>query len=149
MVIMAGRSGFKLLLQAVSDDAKSTQDAVPADGDFGSVAGLQAKSLNINSAEIDITSGSTDEWRTLLEGRGVRSFDVSGNGVLDDGALAKKLEARSVDNSITWFRIKSDELPNRSYTGKFKISSFNITGEHDGAILFDMSLMSSGALTIA
>ena len=146
---MAIGSGFKLLLQTVSDDAKAKQVAVPNAGDFANVAGLQAKSLAINSQEIDITSGDSDEWREILADRGTRSVDISGNGVADDGALAKKLELRSFDNSITWFRITRSDSANRSYTGKFKITSFNITGNHDGALEFEISLMSSGPLVVA
>ena len=145
---MGALSGFKLLLQTPLDDAKAKQDAVPIAGDFSSVAGIQAKSVSINAQEIDITSGSTDEWRTLLADRGTRSWDISGNGVMDDGALAKKLESRSIDNSLNWFRVIRSDQANRAYTGKFKISTFNFEGNHDGSVNFDISLMSSGPLTI-
>ena len=146
---MASLSGFKLLLRTPLDDAKSKQAAIPADGDFTDIAGLRAKSLTINSAEIDITSGSSNEWREILPDRGIRSFDISGSGVMDDGALAKKIESRSIDNSITWFRLVQSDSGNRAYTGKFKITSFSFTGNYDGSVDFEMSLMSSGQLTVA
>ena len=59
-------SGFKLLLQAVLDDAKASQDATPADGDFSTVGGIQTKAINFNGQEVDVTSGSSIEWREFI-----------------------------------------------------------------------------------
>ena len=136
-----------MLLQAVLDDAKASQDATPADGDFSTVGGIQTKAINFNGQEVDVTSGSSNEWRELLDGRGVRSFDISGSGIADDSDLLKKIEQRSSDNKITWWRInRSDQ--DRKYTGKFK-ASFNNNGAHDGAVNFELSLMSSGPVVIS
>ena len=146
---MKSLSGFLFLLQTVSDDVKSAQDNAPAPADFTTMGGLQTKSLNFNGQEVDVTSGDSSEWRHLLDGRGLRSFDVSGSGIADDSELSKKIESRFVANKIFWWRIIRTDQANRAFTGKFKVSTFNYTGPHDGPLNYEISLMSSGPVTIA
>ena len=139
-------SGFKFVLQTVSDDAKASQDNAPAPADFTTVGGIQTKQFALNGQEVDVTSGDSNEWRELLDGRGLRSVDASGSGIVQDDALSKKIEQRSFDNKITWFRLMRGD--GRVFTGKFK-STFNHTGPHDGPLTFELTLMSSGPVTVA
>ena len=56
-------------------------------GDFITVAGLRTKTLKFNAKTIDITHSESEEaWRELLPGSGVKSVEVSGEGIFNNGA---------------------------------------------------------------
>ena len=146
---MASRAGQKFLLQTPSDEAKAVQDAAPSDGDFTTVAGMQTVTGDLTATEIDVTNQSSGENRELLDAHGIRAFTISGTGIMQDSAMQKALETTYANQKLRWFRIKQDDVTTGVITrvAKFKISSFNITGVYDNAITFNMTLMSSGAVT--
>ena len=54
-------------------------------GEFITVAGLRTKTLNLNARLVDITDHeSTDQWRELLPGSGVKTAEITGTGVFRD-----------------------------------------------------------------
>ena len=144
-----GLSGFTMVLQTPSNAAVAVQEAAPADGDFTTVGGLQSKTMDFAASEIDITADDTNENRTLLDGHGIKSLDFSADGFLKNNQIYKDLEASWASQSLRWFRIIQPDNGNRTYTAKFKITSIQHTGTHDGAVGFSATLMSSGAVTIA
>ena len=146
---MPGLSGFRFPILTPSDVAKASQDAPPADGDFEVIGGVQEKGLEMTATEIDITNNSSSENREILDGHGVKSHQITFSGILQNADLHKALENNFLNQKLRWFRIIQTDNGNRKYTSKYKITSFSTTGTHDGAITFNATLMSSGALTIA
>ena len=146
---MPGLSGFTFTILTPTDSAKASQSAVPADGDFTVIGGVQEKGFELTAQEIDITSGSSNENRELLDGHGTKSHQVTFSGVVQNDATFKALEVNFLNQKLRWFRLIQADNANRKYTSKYKITSLSNTAPHDGAITFNATLTSSGPLTIA
>lgn len=149
---MPALSGYRYPIYTPSDDVKAVQAAVPDDADFEKIGGCQEKTFERTATEIEITSDSSGENRELLDGHGIRSAQITFNGFTRDSALHKSLETNWASQKLRWFRLVEQDNANgagRTHTGKFKITSFSNTGTQDGAITFNITLMSSGPITTA
>ena len=109
---------------------------------------LQTKTLSITNEPIDVTDIDSADWRTLDDrGLGSIAMSFSGSGILDttDTALVFMEDAvwsgTLVDMQIT-------VGTGRKFTGFFKVTTFDRSGEHGGIVTFSMSAESSGAVSI-
>jgi TP901-1 family phage major tail protein len=117
-------------------------------GGFATVAGLRSRRLAFNAQTIDVTNAeSAGRWRELLSGAGVKRAQASGAGVFKDAAsdlLVRSMffegEARSCQIVIPDFGV---------IEGPFQVSSLDYRGEHQGEVVFDITLDSAGALSFA
>ena len=146
---MGALSGFKTKLQTPTDEAKASQEAAPAAGDFATVGGFQQIDGDHSASEIDVTNQSSNESRELLNERGIRSMDLSGSGVLLDSAIAKALEANLYSQKLRWVRILQEDDGGRTRAARCKITNFTHASAHDGSVTFTITLMSSGPVTLA
>lgn len=118
-------------------------------GDYQTLGGLTTKSQTINNGEIDVTNHSSNQWRTLLDGKGVRSMDLSGSGIHNgDGATLDLAEDDCISGTLRRFQIVDDDA-GRTFTGFFKITSFERSGEHNGPHNYSLSMISSGEITVS
>ena len=109
------------------------------------IASVVSKTISINNEPIDITNDDDAGFRTLLEESGVRSIDISFEGVAKDDVLLTV--ATAADPTL----ITADELEFASglkIKGNFRFNSYEETGEHIGRIQFSGSLQSSGAWVV-
>lgn len=115
------------------------------DGTYQTIGGLQATSFSLNAEEIDITSYDDNYWKTLLDEAGIRSVALSGNGVHKNGAPIEKVRANALSGTLTGFKIIDGN--NDYWTGSFKITAFELSGETSGALMYSISLVSSGEVS--
>jgi TP901-1 family phage major tail protein len=118
-------------------------------GSYSTLGGLQAKEYTITNEEIDVTNHGSNQWKTVLDGAGVRSMSISGSGVHNDGATLDQAEDACKNGTLTNFRIDDSAGGGRTYTGSFKVTEFGRSAEHNGAQEFSISLVSAGEITIA
>lgn len=137
MTISATRSGA-----AISMDAAEASLDVEI---YVAVGGLRSKSMSLSSDGIDITSEDSDEWTTLLDGAGIRSMEISGDGVYNNSAVFQGVVTKFLANQLTCLAFV-EYKSGRVYSGCFKITSLEITGSHDGEATYSMSASSSGAI---
>lgn len=124
-------------------------DATEADLDvdvFKSIGGIRGKSAAFSSEGIDITNQDSDEWTTLLDGAGIRSVEISGDGVYKNEALAISVEDDAIANNLVCLAV-CEMKSGRIYVGCFKITSVELGGSYDGEGTFSMSASSSGEVT--
>ena len=62
-------------------------------GVFVQVGGLRSSGLSGAAEEIDITTVDEDQWKTILAGAGIKSFGLTGSGVLKDTAPIDQVRA--------------------------------------------------------
>ena len=74
----------------------------------------------MTAQEIDITSGSSNENRELLDGHGTKSHQVTFSGVVQNDATFKALEVNFLNQKLRWFRLIQADNANRKYTSKYK-----------------------------
>lgn len=114
---------------------------------YNSLGGTTAKSVRFNAQSIDITdSESTDLFTELLDGGGVKSVEISCSGHSKDDAALLRVKTRFLTGSLSLFRIVIPSWV--QIDGSFFITSFDITGNHDGAIDYSLSVSSSGKPTV-
>jgi len=133
---MGAQRGKDLLLKV--DEAGS--------GTFETVAGLRTRTLSFNSELVDVTHAeSAGEWRELLGGAGVKSARVSGSGVFKDAASDETVRSAFFSGALLTWQMAIPDFG--IVTGPFHISSFELTGRHDGEVTFELSLDSAGELS--
>ena len=114
-------------------------------GAFTAVAGLRARQIAFNAEPVDVTHAeSAGRWRELMAGAGVRRATVSGAGLFRNEAADALVRRTFFDDALrTWQVI----IPGfGTVQGPFHVTSLDYRGEHDGAVTFDISLQSAGAL---
>ncbi len=115
---------------------------------FTTVAGLRATQLAFNAQSVDVTNAdSTDQWRELLAGGGVKTASVTGSGVFKDAASDAVLRAAFFDQATPDFQLVIPSFG--TITGPFKISTLQYDGPYDGELKLSLTLASAGALVFA
>lgn len=108
------------------------------------IAAVQSKSMTVNDEPVDITSDDDSGERTVMSESGLRSVDLSVEGVQTDDTLkdlALGSGSRLISNiTITWD--SGDTL-----AGSFYLASYEESGASGEDLKFSASLQSSGALT--
>ena len=133
---MAAQKGKDLLLKVDSD----------GNGTFMTVAGLRSRSIAFNAATVDVThSESSGRWRELLEGAGAKHARVTGAGIFKDAASDALIRAYVFNGTIRAWQIVIPDFG--IVQGPFQINSFDLAGQHDSAVTFDITLDSAGELT--
>ncbi|ABA04436.1 Phage major tail protein, TP901-1 [Nitrobacter winogradskyi Nb-255] len=113
---------------------------------FVTVAGLRSRRIAFNAEIVDVTDAeSTDRWRELLAGAGVRRASVSGRGLFKDAASDALVRQAFFDGAIKSCQVVVPDFG--AIEGMFQIASLEFAGEHNGEVTFDLALESAGALT--
>lgn len=135
---MVAQKGKDLLLKIDSDGL----------GNFTTVAGLRSRTLAFNAEAVDIThQESVGQWRELLSGAGVKTARVTGSGIFKDDASDELVRGHVFNGTIPDWQVVIPDFGN--VEGPFQISSFELTGRHDGELAFEIGLESAGELTFA
>ena len=112
---------------------------------FTAAAGLRMKTISLNAKTIDVThADSTDGWRELLAGAGVKSCTVSGAGVFVDAAADTQVRQAFFDQAARDWQLVIPDFG--TITGPFLVASLDYSGRHDGEAAWAMTLASAGAL---
>ncbi|NJC41520.1 TP901-1 family phage major tail protein [Brevundimonas alba] len=117
-----------------------------APGVFTTVAGLRARTLSLNARTVDATDGdSAGRWRELLNGAGVKSAAVAGQGIFRDAASDALIREAFFDQTARMWRLIVPDFG--TLEGPFLIAALEYAGEHEGEATFAISLASAGEVT--
>lgn len=117
-------------------------------GSFTTVAGLRSRSIVFNTETVDVTNAdSAGQWRELLGGSGAKSARVTGAGIFKDAASDEIVRGLFFDGVIRPWQVVIPDFG--TVTGDMQVTSFELTGRHDGEVAFELSLDSAGALAFA
>lgn len=129
---MAAQNGRDMLIK-IKDDQNS----------FITVAGLRTKRLKFNSKIIDIThSESDDAWRELLPGAGVKSVEISGEGIFCDTSSDALVRASFFAQTQETYQILIPDFG--VIEGDFLVNSLHYTGSYNGEANYEIGLVSAG-----
>ncbi|HUF88142.1 MAG TPA: phage major tail protein, TP901-1 family [Thermohalobaculum sp.] len=133
---MAAQKGKDLLLKL---DETGT-------GSFETVAGLRATRISFNAETVDVTTAeSAGQWRELLAGAGVRTAALSGSGIFKDAVSDAALRRVFFDGTMPQFQVVIPDFG--VIAGPFQLTSLEYSGQHDGEAVFEVALVSAGALS--
>lgn len=108
---------------------------------FTAIGGIQSKSLSINNNPVDVSDDSAGYQKMLPDG-GIQSMELSGSGIIKNNAQIKAVVLAAKNRTVKNWQLVSGL--GDQYEGEFVISSFQRTGNHDGAETFSITLTSSG-----
>ncbi len=133
---MAAQKGKDLLLKVDSDGV----------GTYTTVAGLRSRTITFNAETVDITHAeSAGQWRELLEGAGVKTARLAGAGIFKDDASDETIRSYFFAGTVRNWQVIIPDFG--TIEGPFQITSYELTGRHDGEVGFDLSLESAGQLS--
>jgi TP901-1 family phage major tail protein len=114
-------------------------------GSFATVAGLRSRQIAFKAETVDITNAdSTDRWRELLAGAGVRRASVSGSGIFKDATTDATVRSLFFDGTIRDWQVIVPDFG--TLEGAFQITALEYSGEHDGEVAYELALESAGAI---
>jgi TP901-1 family phage major tail protein len=135
---MAAQKGKDLLLKVDRD----------GEGTFTTVAGLRSRAIVFNAETVDVTHAeSAGQWRELLAGAGVKSARITGGGIFRDAASDEVVRGYVFNGTIRDWQVVIPDFG--TVEGPFQVSSFELTGRHDGEVAFEIALESAGELAFA
>lgn len=133
---MAAQRGKDLLLKVDSTGL----------GGFITVAGLRSRAIAFNAETVDVTNAdSVGHWRELLGGSSVKSARITGAGIFKDAASDEVVRGLFFDGEIRTWQVVIPDFG--SVAGAMQVTSFELTGRHDGEVAFELSLDSAGEIS--
>lgn len=114
---------------------------------FRNLGGLRSKEFSMSSEAVDITNVDSQEWKSMLDGAGVRSASMSGSGVWTNEAVFQEFFQDFLNNRLTCLAL-IDVKSGRIYEGCFKISELTVSGDYDAEGSYSVSAESSGPVTV-
>ena len=117
-------------------------------GVFTAIGGLQSRTFTINNEAVDITNSDTAPFRELCSGAGIKNVTFSGTGVFKDDAAINLMEnlAIATDTNEEEFQVVMGN--NDFYQGVFHLTTFEYSGEVNGARQYNVSLENAGVVTL-
>jgi len=133
---MAAQPGKDVLIKVDSDGA----------GTFVTIGGMRSKSISLNSETVDVSdSDSTNRWRELLAGAGLRSATVTGSGVFKDSAGEEDVRGYFFAGTHEDYQFIVPDFG--TIEGAFQVTAIDYAGEHNGEATYSMTFESAGELT--
>jgi len=138
---MAGQQGRDVILKR--GDGASPEV-------FTTIAGATSTGISFSNGEVDITSNDEDGIKTLLAGKYGLAGSVSLSGIFKDEATISTERTAMLAGTINNYQLViPGSTAGETYTFGAMISSFEYTGEMDGALTYGMTLNTSGTITAA
>ena len=108
-------------------------------GDVWTLVQTKSDGGSLSNEQVDVTDKSGMPWRHLLE-CGLRSVTLTSSGFTTDTATFEYLQSQAANDPVVQARLF--DPTGIFYQGKYLISSFGRSGEHNGAEEFNMTLES-------
>ena len=113
---------------------------------FTKVAGFRATSLSFNGSPLDITNVDSDGWQEMLPDGGIKSMQISGDGIVaNDTNLDALMALTGVSGN---FQVVSKGA-SRTFQGNFVVENFSLNGDINSPEGFSISLQSNGAVAVS
>lgn len=120
------------------------------DFDSTTLVGIRTRGFTINAEPVDVTNDDDGGFRALLAEPGVKSMEIPVAGISSDEVLIAKIMETgtfTIDTADILLASGVGQGTPGKISGAFFLSNYEQTGEHDGAVEFTATLMSSGAFT--
>lgn len=117
------------------------------DWDSTTLVGVRTRGVTNTNEMVDVTTDDDSGWRTLLATPGIKSVEVTAGGISSDEVLLAEFYNASTTGEALQINLPSSLTTPGNISGTFHLASFEVTGEHDGAVEFSATFQSSGAVT--
>ena len=117
------------------------------DWDATTLVGVRTRGVTMSNEMVDVTTDDDAGWRTLLATPGMKSIEVTISGISSDEVLIAEFFNASPTGETLQGDLPSSLASPGNLSGTFHLASFEINGEHDGAVEFSATFQSSGEVT--
>jgi TP901-1 family phage major tail protein len=111
------------------------------------LVGVQTRGFSISNDYVDVTTDDDSGWRTLLADPGLRSVESTVSGITSDEVLLAAIMQASMAATAISIELPTSLTTPGTMVGNFLVSGFENSGDHDGAVEFSATFMSTGAVT--
>ena len=111
------------------------------------LVGVRSRGLSITNDYVDVTTDDDAGWRTLLADPGVRSVETTISGITSDEVLLAAIMAANISAQTLQGDLPSSLASPGNISGSFLVSAFEQSGDHDGAVEFSATFMSTGTVS--
>ena len=108
--------------------------------------GIRQKSVSINGSPIDITSDDDLGYRTLLSEVGVKSMDISFDGVSKDAILRDVILGGTTSQFLSDITVTYPD--GTVISGDFMLTDLTTSGSTDSSVDFSGNFISSGTWVV-
>lgn len=115
---------------------------------YVTVGGAREITLTINNEPVDITNSDDAGIRKLLEGAGVNSISIKLQGVYVEDAAAAAMRVDAMTNAHRNYQVVIPGTAAKTYQGSFMMASYEEAGTYNGAVSYNLTLESAGAVTL-
>lgn len=112
---------------------------------FTAVGGMRSTSLRINNEMVDVTNKTSNGWRDILAGAGVRHVSLGGSGIFTDSTSEGLLQAKALASSVDNYEIVFES--GDKFSGAFQVTSLEFAGDYNGERTYNIALESSGVVS--
>jgi len=112
---------------------------------YTTLSAMRETSCSLNFSPIEITNKGSAFARELLDGAGVKSMQITAAGVFEDSTVYETLRGYKDAQTIKNYDMV---LPNGDVIrGRYKVTGLQLTGNHDDAFAYSLTLESSNSFT--
>lgn len=114
---------------------------------YALIGGARTNDLTINGNPVDITNKASQGWQEMLAGAGVRSADISMQGIYDANNASPHATLKSAalaGGTILPFKMFSGD--GHGVLGYWAVATYKRTGPYDNAETFELTLKSHGPI---
>lgn len=111
------------------------------------LVGVRSRSFSANNEMVDVTTDDDSGWRKLLATPGVKAIEVQISGVSSDEVLMAEFFNASTTGETFQMDLPSALASPGNVSGTYHLSSFETSGDTDGAVEFSATFMSSGTVS--
>lgn len=112
---------------------------------YDTIAGMTSNKFTLGAEAVEITNKDSSHWKELLDACGTKSASISGDGVFKDDVSYKLARNLCLAQSLRNFKMYVNDSPDY-WSGSFKMTSLEESGDHNGAVTYSMAFESSGAI---
>ena len=123
--------------------------AVTVKWDAVTLVGVRSRSAGITAEYVDVTTDDDAGWRKLLTDPAVRSVEITVSGIASSEVILAAILNANITGEAIEVKLPSSLTTPGKISGTFVVSSYEMSGDHDGAAEFSATFMSDGAVTYA
>lgn len=116
------------------------------------IAELRTNGVNMASDPIDVSTKTSNNFREYIPG--YRSWTMNGDGVVNFGASGSVVSIEAlltywINQTTVKVKQSTKEGSDPDFVGDAFITNVEITGAHENAIEYTLSLQGTGAITVS
>ncbi len=111
---------------------------------FTTIAASRSVSFSVSNETVDVTDSDGAPWRELLDAAGVRSVEISVEGLFSSSTTYDTMRTKCLANTTSNYRIYQGD--GGYWYGAFQVVSLEESGEYNNAQAYSMKLSSSGTI---